>query len=142
MTVEEFRRIWEHTFEIPVAWGDMDALGHVNNVQYFRYFESARLDFLRDFQELFPASADGVGPILAYIDCRFAAPLAFPDTVLVGSQVRKIGNTSVRMSQSIYSLAQQKVVAGGDSVLVVVNYMTGEKIRVPDNVRDKYSGLD
>lgn len=141
MTAEEFKNTWEHSLEIRVAWGDMDSLGHVNNTVYFRYFEFGRIELTRDLQSLMPFTPDGIGPILAYIDCRFLIPLTYPDTILVGTQIRSIGNTSVKISQSIYSLNRQQVAAGGESVLVVVNYATGEKLRVPDSVRERYRHL-
>jgi acyl-CoA thioester hydrolase len=118
----------------------MDALGHVNNAMYFRYFESARIDFLRNLESLMPMPRSGVGPVLAYIDCQFLAQVRFPDTMIVGSQVTGIGTTSVKMTQTIFSVAQQKIVAESKSVLVVFDYATGSKVRVPDSIRAKYSG--
>jgi len=138
MHLEDFKSSHEHTIAIVIAWGDMDALGHVNNALYFRYFESARLDFLRNLQALMPIPRSGIGPVLAYIDCQFIAQVTFPDTILVGSSVTGIGNTSVRMTQTIYSTAQERIVAESKSVLVVIDYATGEKVRVPEEVRKVY----
>jgi acyl-CoA thioester hydrolase len=70
--------------EVPVAWGDMDAFGHVNNTMFFRYFETARIAFL---DRIGFRGENGIGPILASTQCRFRRPLAFPDTVLVGARV-------------------------------------------------------
>src|SRR5688572_21896436 len=76
--------------EIPVAWGDMDYFRHVNNIVFFRYFESARIEYLDriGFREI---GAEGaVGPILAATACRFRRPLTWPDTVRVGARVSAV----------------------------------------------------
>jgi acyl-CoA thioester hydrolase len=138
MSIEEFKSSQEHTLDIAIAWGDMDALGHVNNALYVRYFETARIDFLRDLNSLMPMPRAGIGPVLAYIDCQFLAQVTFPDTILVGSTVTGIGNTSVKMTQTIYSTVQQKIVAESKSVLVVIDYLTGAKVTVPDEIRKRH----
>ena len=73
------------TIEVPVAWGEMDAFQHVNNIVYFRYFESARIAYFDKIGIWEFMEADGVGPILASTRCSFKIPLAFPDTVTVGT---------------------------------------------------------
>ncbi len=138
MTATEFTDDFQHTLHITVAWSDMDALAHVNNATYFTYMESARIAFLDDYEQLMPMPRQGIGPILAYIDCQFILPVTYPDKVLVGSRITDIGNTSVKMEQAIYSTKYEKVVAQSKSVLVVINYATGEKVRVQDAVRDAF----
>lgn len=138
MTTEEFRTTWEHTIEIPVAWGEMDALGHVNNIMYFRYLETARVDFLNKLSTLIPLPHGNAGPILAYIDAQFRVPVTFPDTVIVGSRIDSIGTTSVKMSQTIYSTVHQAVALESKSVIVIIKYDTGEKVPVPDVLKEKY----
>ncbi len=136
MTTDQFKSEYRHTLRIIVAWGDMDALAHVNNTQYFRYMESARVDFLQQYEHLMPMPRAGVGPILAYIDCQFSLPLTFPDKVIVGSRITEVGNTSVKLEQAIYSTGLEKIAASSKSVLVLIDYATGEKVRVPDTVRE------
>ena len=55
---------------IPVAWGEMDAMGHVNNIIYFRYFESVRIDYFRKLDLIGYQRETGIGPILASTECR------------------------------------------------------------------------
>ena len=62
---------WPSRVEIPVAWGDMDAFGHVNNVVYFRWFETGRIHFFGLVGILEAISSLGQGPILAEPQCRF-----------------------------------------------------------------------
>ena len=72
--------------EMPVAWGQLDAFGHVNNTQFFRFFEDARIAY---FERVgITAKLDGVGPILAKTDCVFRKPLGYPETVTCCARVQ------------------------------------------------------
>jgi acyl-CoA thioester hydrolase len=88
--------------EIPVAWGEMDAYGHVNNIVYFRYFETARIVYFGKLESPDFVNRNPLGPILASTSCRFRAPLAFPDHL----QVRlDTVNTIPEMSNSHSTMA-------------------------------------
>ena len=81
-----------YTARIPVRWGDMDALGHVNNTLYFRYFEQARIEALHEaFNGAWP---EGGGPILAATSAEFKRPIRFPATALVRVYAESPGRTS------------------------------------------------
>src|SRR6476619_6714432 len=73
--------------ELPVVWGEMDSYRHVNNVVYFRYFESARLEYFRRLGWFEYEQQTGVGPILAATSARFRRALTYPDTILVAVRV-------------------------------------------------------
>ena len=120
---------------LPVQWGDQDAFGHVNNVVYFRWFESARIDLLAVFESSVSMSGSGLGPILASIKCDYRRQLRFPDTVFIGSRVTRVGRTSVDIGHAIVSLSQRQVVAEGTSVIVVFNYDQQRATRIPDDLR-------
>src|SRR5688500_16571606 len=77
--------------DIPIAWGEMDAFGHVNNAVYFRYFESARIACFERLGLATTLAGSDVGPILASTHCRFRMPLRYPDTVAVGTRVDDVG---------------------------------------------------
>lgn len=57
--------------QIPIAWGDMDAFGHVNNVNFFRYFESARVNYFDEVQLLEQMKLTGIGAVVGSTDCRY-----------------------------------------------------------------------
>jgi acyl-CoA thioester hydrolase len=80
--------------EVPIAlaWGEMDAFGHANNVAYFRWLETARMHYLRRIGVTHPDEQDGIGLLLAETRCRFLKPLTFPDQLLVRCGVREVGN--------------------------------------------------
>src|SRR6476620_1916083 len=73
--------------ELPVVWGEMDSYRHVNNAVYFRYFESARLEYFRRLGWFEFEEQTGIGPILAATSARFRRPLTFPDPIWVAARV-------------------------------------------------------
>src|SRR5437773_3828653 len=123
----------------PVQWGDQDAFGHVNNVVYFRWMESARIAYYRQAGVQSAAAQQGTGPILASVKCDFRRQLNYPDTLLVSASVTSFGRTSMKMAHRIYSTAQQAIAAEGDSTIVMFDY-TGQRPEVvPDDIRAKIS---
>ena len=129
------------TCQFPVHWGEMDALGHVNNIRYFAWFETARIAFFRRVGIVAdrPTSA---GPILATTTCDFLRPLSYPADVIVGARVPKVANTSFVMEYAVaLADAPDELVARGSGVIVLVDYETGEKRRVPDDVRAAIAAL-
>lgn len=122
-------------FTLPIQWGDQDAFGHVNNVVYFRWFESARVEYFHRAGLGEMMSGRGIGPILASIKCDYRRQLSYPDTLHVTASVTHIGRTSLKMSHLAYSERQQAVAAQGESVIVVFDYATQRPIAVPDDVR-------
>ncbi len=108
--------------EIPVAWGEMDAFGHVNNVVYFRYFESARIACFEALEYIDLMRQTGVGPILAETGCRFRLPLEYPDTVVAGARVSEIGADRFLMSYLVVSRRHGRVAAEGFGRIVSYDY--------------------
>lgn len=127
--------------QIPVAWGDMDAMGHVNNTVYFRYFETARI---RCFGELGLGaieSSGGVGPILHSASCRFRIPLTHPDTVTVGARIGEIGEDRFEMHYRAVSHQHGATAADGESLIVTFSYATGTKAPVSEELRERLVAL-
>lgn len=129
------------TLALDVQWGDMDALGHVNNTRYLTWFESARIAL---FARIGLASVAPltVGPILATTTCDFLRPVVFPARIEVGVRVASIGETSVTMEYEVRDAAAKATLyARGTSVVVVIDYGTMQKLRVPDDVRAAIDAL-
>lgn len=127
--------------EIPVAWGDMDAMGHVNNTVYFRYFETARI---RCFEELARDPAGdlgGVGPIVHTASCRFRIPLTYPDTVTVGAGIGDIEDDRYVMRHRAVSHRHGAVAAEGDTLVVAFDYAAGTKAPIPEALRAQLVAL-
>ena len=128
--------------EFPVAWGEMDAMGHVNNIVYFRYFESARIAYFEKMDVIGYMTETGIGPILGEISCKFKIPLSYPDKVHIGAKVVRIEEDRFIMNHIIVSTKHQKVAAEGDSVLVAYNYREGKKVSVPEIVKQRIFDIE
>lgn len=125
------------TVEIPVAWGEMDAFQHVNNIVYFRYFESARIAYFGKLNMIEYMDRTGIGPILSSIQCRFRAPLTYPDTITAGTRVSQIEEDRFTMDHIVFSHRLRKVVAEGDGLIVYYNYRERKKTHIPKELRQR-----
>lgn len=118
-------------FEQPVAWGEMDALGHVNNVAYFRSMESARVAFLLRLGIDRLRTATGVRVILQSAQCRFRRPVVYPDTLLISSRVTAIEADRFTLEHEMTSKALGEVAAIGSGVIVAFDYAKNVKVLLP-----------
>lgn len=121
----------------PLRWGDIDALGHLNNTLYFRFFEQARVEWLE--RHGWRVSPDaGQGPVLASTACQFRQPLHYPDTVRVETWVERLGNTSFTLGHRLCRAeAPEQVAAEGEAVIVWVDYLAGGKLALPALLREQ-----
>ena len=128
--------------EIPIAWGDMDAFQHVNNIMYFKYFESARIAYFEklNFHELMIKT--GIGPILANTQCKFKIPLTYPDQVSVGAKVDVIEKDRFLMKYLVVSHKHKNIAALGKGMLVSFNYHENKKAPIPDEIRTRITDLE
>ncbi len=128
--------------KLDVQWGEMDALGHVNNANYFKYFEAARIQYFEKMSVGEITNTSETGPILATISCQYKRAVSYPDQLTVAISVVKIGNTSLQMDYQVYSKQLDGIAATGSSVVVWINYGSGEKIAITDAMKRKISGLE
>ena len=122
------------SIEIPVLWGDLDSFGHVNNARYFTWIEAARMAYFDAVGVQTSGRDMDVGPILATTSCSFRTAVTYPDTVVVRATVSRIGNTSFTMGYRV-ERASGDVVAEASAVIVMVDYRTDQKVRVPEAIR-------
>jgi acyl-CoA thioester hydrolase len=132
------------TVRQPVAWGEIDALGHVNHTVFLRWFENVRLAWfervgigasLRD-----PTSH--VGPILARIECDYRAPVEFPDTIWASARCVELGRSSLTLHNQIWSERRAAIVAEGRVVMVMLDYAAQRSVAIPEPVRAAILALD
>jgi acyl-CoA thioester hydrolase len=114
-----------------VAWGEMDAYLHVNNVVYFRWFESARMAYFARSGLMAALGSTGFGPILAATSCRYRAPLTYPDRIHIGARVTEVGTDRFTMGFAIASDTLGCIAAEGDGVIVCFDYAAGAKATIP-----------
>jgi len=138
------KRTWPIKTEIPVLWGDIDSFGHVNNIIYLKWCETSRVELLCKMWNIKNLNMEdilldrGIGPILANFNTNYRIPVVYPDTIYVKTRISHIGNTSFGIEHQITSKNNgSKVVAEADSVVVMINYKTGEKFQIDDDNRKK-----
>ncbi len=86
---------------IPIRWGDMDAMGHVNNTVYFRYIESARIAWLGQVGALPDPAASSEGPVIVNAHCSFLKQLTYPGEIEVTTFVAPPGRSSIEVTHEI-----------------------------------------
>ncbi|PKN82573.1 MAG: acyl-CoA thioesterase [Deltaproteobacteria bacterium HGW-Deltaproteobacteria-1] len=130
------------TMNIPVAWGEMDAMGHVNNIIYFRYFETVRIEYFNRLNMIDYARESGIGPILASTECRFKMPLQYPDTVIVGTKILSMEEDRFVMGHEVFSTKHKRIAADGEGVVVTYDYRNNKKVPIPADLRAKIMELE
>ncbi len=133
-SLKEFAIVYRQT----IAWGDMDAVGHVNNVLYYRYIESARVEYLTKID----AFGQGLSAVIASNSCRYLRPVYFPDVLEIGVQVVEVRNSGFRMNYVLYSTQQQQIIATGDAIAVMVDAKTLGKAALPAELRQRIYALE
>lgn len=123
------------TIEQVVAWGDMDAFGHVNNVVYFRYFENARVELIQRIGWWDYLTTHGVGPIVASTSARFRRPVKYPETLIVGARVIAMGRDRFTLQHAAWSKASGEMTTEGEAVVVAFDYRAGAKTAIPEALR-------
>lgn len=132
MLRSEFR----HFIELPVRWGDQDALGHVNNVQIVRYLESGRVAYLETVFGL-PVRADGEGVILADLQCAFRRQLEYPATIEVGTRIVRLGRTSFDVHAAIWRRGDEAPAATSRGVVVWFDFSAQRPAPLPGALRER-----
>ncbi len=126
----------------PVLWGDQDAFGHVNNIVYLRWCETARVEYLERTGMWQEREGRGVGPILASISVHYRRPVRFPDRIRVGARVTKIGNSSFHMDHALVSETMGALVATVTSVIVVYDYDARKSVPMPPAIRQAIERME
>jgi acyl-CoA thioester hydrolase len=120
---------------IPVAWGEMDAYGHVNNAVFVRWMESARMVYLERIGLVARMHDEGVGAILARTVVDYQRPVTYPDTVHAEVAITRVGGSSFTMAFRIRSEAHGADAATGEQVIVVYDYRRARTTPVDDRLR-------
>ena len=130
----QMRKNFPYRMTIPTRWSDNDALGHVNNVIYYRFFEAVVVRF--QMREVgVDWMKDRVSPQAVESLCRFHRPLSFPETVEAGLRVEKIGNSSVTFAIALFSEKDESPAATGHFVHVFVDSKSLKSQPIPADKR-------
>ena len=118
------------TMTMPLRWGDMDAMGHVNNTLYFRYLEIARIDWMRRVG--CQPRPDGEGPVIVNAFCNFHKQLEFPGDIVVKMYVSDPGRSSFESWATIERADEPGVVyASGGATTVWVDFPKQKSVAMP-----------
>ena len=122
-----------HVENIPVRWGDMDAMGHVNNTVYFRYMEQARISW---FENLVPRAEawTSIGIVIVNASCNFKKPISYPGTVEVKVFAGAPGGSSVGTFYEIF--LNKEIHADGAATVVFIDAKEQKPLHIPQTIRE------
>ncbi len=129
----ETRSDFAHFHKIETRWKDNDIFGHVNNVVYYSYIDTAVNSFLIQQGVLDLQNSKVVG-LVAETQCRYNSSLAFPDTVYVGLRLAHLGNSSIRYEFGVFRNDEEVASAQGHFVHVYVDTTTNRTVPMPETL--------
>jgi acyl-CoA thioester hydrolase len=121
------------TYFMPIRWGDMDAMGHVNNTVYFRYMEQARIEWMAQIG--YGLDVREEGPVIANASCNYRQPLTYPGDVEVKLFLGAPGRSSIPTYYEMRRRGSTVLCADGAAKLVWISSQSGRSIPLPDAMR-------
>lgn len=128
------RADFAHFCELQTRWNDNDVYGHVNNVVYYAYFDTAINRYLIDEGGLDINASEVIG-VCVESQCRYVASVAFPDRLEAGLRVGRLGQSSVRYELGIFRAGEDAPCAVGHFVHVFVDRQTRKSAPLPERIR-------
>lgn len=123
-----------HQTQLTIRWGDMDALGHLNNAAYFRLMEQARIDWLEKIDV--PILEKGQGVVIVSTSCHFKLPIVYPATVQISIFATPPGRSSLHHEYVLHDALQPEIIyATGNATLVWIDHHMGKSIPLPEKIR-------
>ncbi len=130
--------VYQSTF--PMRWGDMDAMGHLNNAMYFRYFETVRMDWLLSVGA--KANPNGEGFVIANAVCNFYKQLSFPCSIVAKLYVSDVARTTFETWITLELETEPDVIyAAGGSTTIWIDSVVKKAAALPEWLRDKLTSL-
>ncbi|UUS58803.1 thioesterase family protein [Acinetobacter sp. YH16040_T] len=129
------RQNYRFLFPIQTRWADNDMYGHVNNVTYYSYFDTAANALLIQHAGFDLRKTPIIGLVVDSA-CSFLQELSYPEIIEVGVAIEKIGNSSLRYDLAIFKQGQNEAAAQGHFVHVFVDRQTRKSTSIPDDMRD------
>ncbi len=137
---QHLRSDYAHFQPITTRWHDNDVYGHVNNVTYYSFFDSAVNTYLIEVGGLDIHSGAVVGFVVSS-SCDYFASIAFPDRIDIGLRVGKLGNSSVQYELAVFKAGEEEACAAGRFVHVFVDRESNRPVSIPDGLRRALSDL-
>jgi len=126
---------------ISVKWGEMDALGHVNNTVFIRYAEDGRIDY---FHRLVDTEHGGwsVGPILADLRCNFRRQLRYPAKVAMGTRIARVGGSSMTLVQALFGAEDDSLFAIFETIVVWFDFKAQKSVPIDNAARQRIEDVE
>lgn len=131
---QETRKNYKQFYPITTRWMDNDYYGHVNNVTYYSYFDTAANRYLIEAGGLDLDNASVIG-VVVNSGCTYRKPVAYPQTLEAGLRVDRLGNSSVQYGLAIFAEGDQDACAFGHFVHVFVHRKTNLPVPIPPDIR-------
>ena len=128
------RSAFPHLATLPTRWMDNDSYGHVNNVNYYSFFDTAVNQFLID-RGVLDIHQDAIVGFVVETGCSYFSSISFPDLIHVGVRVAKLGNSSVRYELALFRNDAPLPSAAGHFVHVYVDRRSNKSVPIPEPVR-------
>ena len=138
MTAEQTSSVLLSRMQFPIRWGDMDALAHVNNTLYLRYFEESRVSWAENIG--MPLRSVGVGMILAKASVTFKKPVTYPANITVDLLAGNIGRSSFTLLNTLTVDGDAEPSATGECVTVWYDYVNLKSVTLPESLRAGLEG--
>mgnify|MGYP001580995266 FL=1 len=140
--MNELLKDFTFVVDLNIEWGDMDALQHVNNIEYFKYFQVARIAYFEKIDSESVMGETRISSILASTQCKFIYPLAYPDSISVGVRVDAMAGQYFTMKYAVVSQKHQRLAAIGDAKVVMFDYVNNKKVSIPNEIRKTIIDLE
>ena len=137
---QPLRSDYQYLQPITTRWHDNDLYGHVNNVTYYSYFDSAVNTYLIEQGGLDIHDGNVVGFVVSSA-CDYFASIAFPDRIEIGLRVGKLGNSSVQYELAVFKDGVEEACAAGRFVHVFVDRASNRPVSIPETLRSALARL-
>ena len=133
----------DYKYFVPIntRWMDNDIYGHVNNVTYYSYFDTAANQYLIEEGGFDIHNAKVVGFVVAS-SCEYLSPITYPEKIEVGLRVKRLGTSSVTYALGVFKEGDELASAHGSFTHVFVERASGESVTIPDEVRLALQGIE
>jgi acyl-CoA thioester hydrolase len=133
---------YSHIYTIKVAWGEMDAFGHVNNVTYVRYFESARADYFTKMNIWeTPQKPLQAGPVLTHLDMDYRKQVVFPADIDVSLEIHSISSRGFEIVTSMWNQSNECVLTGKAN-FIWIDFQSGKPVSIPESLKSHFAHLN
>jgi len=137
--LEDYRQMqaadFKHFLQENTRWGDTDMLGHINNVLYARYYESARTSYLSEVLGIDFINLDKTGIILADMKIAYLQQLHHPASMRIGARISRLGGSSLHLDAAVFIEGDENPISTSRATLVWFDYGNNKTIKIPETHR-------